>query len=129
MRNAAARPQEGGCCILSKSGAPHDHLTPEQRQSVERQSRDLATVGAELTPYRSNICGLRHHPVYHEPIAPGEPALPLILGELERKLTAAWFGLLGGITGENAVSAKLAGQVGAMAGAWREWGRRPGLLE
>jgi hypothetical protein len=59
----------------------------------------------------------------------GEPAVPLILGELARKPSASWFGILGTITGENPVSAELAGHVGAMAGAWVEWGRRQGYLE
>jgi hypothetical protein len=104
-------------------------LTPEQRQSVEQRFRDLAIQWAELTAYRSNVGGLRHHAVYQELMSLGEPAVPLILGELARKPSASWFGILGTITGENPVSAELAGHVGAMAGAWLEWGRRQGYLE
>jgi hypothetical protein len=104
-------------------------LTPEQRQDVERRFRDLASEWAELTAYRSNMGGLRHHPVYHELIALGEAAIPLILGELERKPSVAWFGLLAAITGEDPIPPELAGHVAAMAGAWLEWGRGRGYLE
>ena len=104
-------------------------LTPEQRQTVEQQFRDLASQWAELTAYRSHIGGLRNHPAYQVLIAPGEPAVPLILGELERNTSASWFGLHGGITGENPVSDALAGHVRAMAGVWLEWGRQHGYLE
>jgi hypothetical protein len=99
-------------------------LTPKQRQGIELKFRQLANAWAELTAYRSNIGGLRHHPVYLELLALGEPAVPLILGELERKPGVSWFGLLGAITGESPVSAQMAGHVEAMASAWLEWGRR-----
>ena len=52
------------------------------------QIRDLASQWADLTAYRSNIGGLRNHPVFQELIALGEPAVPLILGGLERKPSA-----------------------------------------
>ena len=104
-------------------------LTPEQRQTVERRFRDLATEWAELTAYRSNMGALRDHPVYRELVALGEPAVPLILSELEREPSVSWFGLLTSITGENPVSPELAGRVAAMAGAWLEWGRRQGYSE
>ena len=103
-------------------------LTPEQRQSIEQRFRHLASQWAELTAYRSNIGGLRNHPVYLELLALGEPAVALILDELERKPSASWFGLLGAITGESPVPAHLAGHVESMAGAWLEWGRRHGYL-
>jgi hypothetical protein len=95
-------------------------LTPEQRQSVEHRFRDLASQWAELIAYRSNIGGLRHHPVYLELLALGEPAVPLILGELERKPSPSWFGLLGAITGADPVPAHVAGHVEFMSGAWRQ---------
>jgi hypothetical protein len=104
-------------------------LTSDQRQAVEREFRDLLPQWAELTAYRSNMGALRDHPVYHELVALCEPAVPLILGELERKPSASWFGLLAAITGENPVPPELAGHVAAMAAAWLEWGRRQGYLE
>jgi hypothetical protein len=104
-------------------------LTPEQRQSVERQFRSLATRWAELTLYRSNVGALRHHPVYQELIGLGEPAVPLILRELERRPSVSWFGMLADITGESPAPPELAGHVGAMAEAWLDWGCRQGYVE
>jgi hypothetical protein len=104
-------------------------LTPEQRQTVERKFRTLATQWAELTAYRSNMGALRQDPVYHELIALGEPAVPLILSELEGQPSVSWFAALAEITGENPVPPELSGHVAAMAGAWLEWGRRQGYLE
>src|SRR5438552_16057230 len=104
-------------------------LTPEQRQTVERKFRNLLTQWTELTAYRSNMGTLRRHAVYQELIELGEPALPLILRELEREPSVSWFGPLAAITCENPVPAELAGQVEAMTEAWLEWGRRQGDLE
>ena len=59
-------------------------LDPEQRQTVERRLRDLATRWRELTLYRSNLGSLRRHPVYQELIGLGESAVPFILDELEK---------------------------------------------
>ncbi len=101
-------------------------LTPEQRQTVEREFRSLASRWDELTLYRSNLRPLRRHPVYQELITLGEAAIPLILKELERRPSASWFDLLGELTGEDPVPPELAGQVGAMADAWLEWGRGQG---
>jgi hypothetical protein len=104
-------------------------LTPEQRQTVERQFHGLAIRWTELTAYRSNMGGLRHHPVYQELIALGEPAVSLILRELERKPSVSWFGMLSAITGDDPVSPEQAGHVAAMADAWLGWGRQHGYLE
>ena len=104
-------------------------LTPEQRQPVESKFRDLANQWAELTAYRSNMSALRRHPLFDEIVALGEPAIPLILRELERKPSVPWFGLLATMTGENAVPPELAGRVAEMAGSWLAWGRRQGYLE
>ena len=101
-------------------------LTPEQRQTVERKFRNLAAKWAELTAYRSNMGALRHHPVYQELIELGEPALPLILRELEQRPSVSWFGPLAAITGENPIPAERAGHVEEMTEAWLEWGRRQG---
>ena len=104
-------------------------LTPEQRQTVERQFRSLAARWSELTHYRSNMGNLRGHPVYRDLTALGEPAVPLILRELERRPSVSWFGLLAEITGENPVPVESAGHVESMAESWLEWGRRRGYLE
>ncbi len=104
-------------------------LTPEQRQSIETRFRELKDQWNELMAYRSNVGRLRDHPVYQELLALGEPAVPLILVELERRPSTSWFGLLGAITGVNPVPEQRAGRVEAMAAAWLEWGRQRGYSE
>ena len=103
-------------------------LTPEQRQTIERRFRDLATRWDELTLYRSNLSALRNHPVYQDLIGLSEAAIPLILRELERKRSVSWIMPLADITGEDPIPAESAGHVTAMADAWLEWGRRRGFL-
>src|ERR1700685_3822369 len=83
----------GSCANLEH---PMIALTSEQRKSVEQSFRDLASQWTEMAAYRSNIGGLRHHPVYMDLLALGEPAVPLILGELERNWTHAVRQLLDG---------------------------------
>ena len=91
-------------------------LTPEQRLTVESKFRDLANQWAELTAYRSNMSALRRHPLFGEIVALGEPAVPLILRELERKPSVSWFGLLATMTGEPPVPSELAGRVAKWPG-------------
>jgi hypothetical protein len=104
-------------------------LTAEQRETVERRFRTLADQWAELTLYRSNLGALRRHPVYQDLVGLGEPAIPLILKELERRPSVSWFGVLVEITDENPVPTELAGHVAAMAEAWLEWGKGRGYVE
>jgi hypothetical protein len=103
-------------------------LTPEQQQDVTRRFQVLATRWDEATRYRSNIHALRNHPVYEELVALGEPAVPLILAELERESKVSWFAVLAAITGQNPVPPALAGRVDAMARAWLDWGRERGYV-
>jgi hypothetical protein len=101
-------------------------LTPEQQQDITRRFQELATQWIAAARYRSNMQALLNHPVYQELVALGEPAVPLILAELERETSVAWFTVLDRITGENPVPPALAGRVDAMARAWLDWGRQRG---
>jgi len=93
--------------VIPESGNNQEHamiaLTPEQRLTVESKFRDLANQWAELTACRSNMSALRRHPLFDEIVALGEPAVPLILRELERKPSVSWFGLLVTMTDENSL--------------------------
>jgi hypothetical protein len=101
-------------------------LTPEQQQDVARRFRALVNQWNAATRYRSNVNALCGHPVYQELIGLGEPAIPLILAEVEREPSVAWFIVLAAITGEDPIPPALAGRVDAMAEAWLDWGRRRG---
>lgn len=67
------------------------------------------------------------HPSYARIIGLGQSAVPLILHSLEREADD-WFYALRAITGENPVTATMAGDVRRMADAWIVWGRQKGLL-
>ena len=101
-------------------------LTPEQQQNLAQRFQGLANQWNAATRYRSNTHALRDHPVYQELVALGEPAVPLILMELEREPNVFWFLVLTTITGENPVPPALSGRVEAMAQAWIDWGRQRG---
>jgi hypothetical protein len=92
-------------------------LRPEERQAIEERFRDVAARWDELTRYRSNLGALRSHHVYRDLIGLGESAVPLLLGELERRPSVTWLMPLADITGADPVPPELAGRVAAMADA------------
>ena len=67
------------------------------------------------------------HPAYQRIIGMGRRAVPLLLGELEKK-PGHWFWALNAIAGENPVPAEAEGKLGDMAQAWLGWGRERGLI-
>ncbi len=98
--------------------------------SIDATDRTTAIHFAELaarwrddTEFLSSPPAMAKHPAYREIIAMGEPAIRLILAELEAR-PAFWFEALRSLTGEDPVPPEARGDVGAMAGAWLEWGRR-----
>jgi hypothetical protein len=58
-------------------------------------------------------------------IALGEPAVPLLLAELERE-PDWWFAALKAITRADPVAPEDRGTLSAMARAWLDWGRLHG---
>jgi hypothetical protein len=66
---------------------------------------------------------LADHPAYREIIAMGEPAITLILAELQAH-PDHWFEALKALTGEDPVPPEVSGDVQAMTRAWLEWGRQ-----
>jgi len=77
--------------------------------------------------YLSNSAQMAMLWPYQQIIGMGPAVVPLILAELERR-TDHWFWALEAITGENPVPEEAAGNVGEMARAWIDWGRRKGLV-
>ncbi len=100
-------------------------LTPEQQEVVARRFQVLVTRWNAATRYRSNINALRSHPVYRELVNLGDPAVPLILAEVEREPNVPGSSCSPRSLGRTRYPA-LAGRVNAMAEAWLDWGRRRG---
>jgi hypothetical protein len=84
---------------------------------------ELAARWRTETDALSSPAEVAAHPAYREIIAMGEPAIRLILAELETR-PDHWFEALRAMTGEDPVPPEARGDVGAMARAWLEWGRQ-----
>src|SRR5271169_6423726 len=94
-----------------------DSITVSFRQHVARWK-------AERGP-RSTAKSMTKQADYQAIIDLGEPAIPLILDELERE-TDHWFVALRAITGENPVRPEDQGDLKKMAESWIDWGHRNG---
>jgi hypothetical protein len=64
---------------------------------------------------------------YQNIIGMGDPAIPLLLEELQRE-PDHWFWALEAITLENPVPPEARGNIDDMARAWIEWGRQKGYI-
>jgi hypothetical protein len=62
---------------------------------------------------------------YQQIIGMGEPAIPLILDEFERR-PSHWSWALTAITGDDPVPESARGRLKEMAAAWLQWGREKG---
>jgi len=87
----------------------------------------LAWAWRQQTDFLSSSTAIVRHPAYRAIVAMGEPAVPLILGEL-RQRGGHWFAALREITGENPVRREDWGRVDSMTRAWLDWGERRGLI-
>ncbi len=64
---------------------------------------------------------------YQQIIGMGEPAVPLLLEELQRE-PDHWFWALEAITQESPVPPEAKGKLNETARAWIEWGRQKGYI-
>ena len=67
------------------------------------------------------------HPAYAQIVELGEPAIPLILREMQER-PFHWFVVLRAITGESPIPPEAAGKYDKMAEAWFAWGRKKGYI-
>lgn len=94
---------------------------------VESTFRALAQEWKDGCRLTSSTSAMVAHPAYQAIIALGQPAVPLLLQELERE-PAHWFEALRAITGEDPVSRDDWGNIPAMTATWLAWGRSRNLL-
>src|SRR5436189_3535977 len=69
----------------------------------------------------SSVTQMVMHPSYQRIIGLGQPAIPLILGEMKQQ-PDQWFWALKAISGENPVPQEHAGDVKRMTEDWLNWG-------
>ncbi len=105
-------------------GHPSDHAaTGRYAQPLRAPAREWK----DRSRFLSNTAQMAMLAPYQRIIGMGEPAVPLILEELQRE-PDQWYWALEMITEENPVPPGAAGDVRRMAQAWIEWGKQRGYL-
>ncbi len=98
-----------------------------RRKTLRERFADLADDWRTGRPAASSsVRQLAMHPAYQAIIGMGEDAVPLIIGELERK-PDHWFWALQAITGKDPVKPDHAGRMRLMAQDWAEWAQAAGI--
>lgn len=87
----------------------------------------LARAWKNETRYLSSLEEIVLNRAYQQIIGMGDPAVPLILRELERE-PDHWYWALSAITGYEPDLPEESANVETMATAWLEWGRGRGLV-
>ena len=100
-------------------------VLPSQERSLVEKFEALASQWYDETGGYSFIVEKTSHPAYQKIINMGQPAVSLLLRELEQK-PAHWFKALRTITGANPVQPEQRGRMRQMAEAWLKWGREHG---
>jgi len=87
----------------------------------------LASQWKEESVHMSNTAQMAMLRSYQQIIGMGDPAIPLLLEELQRE-PDHWFWALEVITSENPVPPEANGRIDDMAQAWINWGRQKGYI-
>jgi hypothetical protein len=102
----------------------------EDVSPIANGSKDFTALVNEWKAARVNVSRVDKMVLltpYQQIIGMGQPAVPLILKELERS-PDHWFWALHAITGENPVPEDARGNLPQMAAAWLAWGRDQGYV-
>jgi len=75
---------------------------PSAADGLAHRFHSLIATWRRETALQSSVTAIAMHPAYQQIIGLGEPALPLIFGELRRE-PDHWFWALGAITGKPSV--------------------------
>jgi len=95
---------------------------------VRERFQRLVAEWKEQSRYYSNTAQMAMLRPYQRIIGMGQPAVPLILEELQRE-PDHWFWALESITDQNPVPPDAMGKVRLMAQAWIQWGEQNGYCE
>ena len=101
--------------------APAPDVMAETQREFQRLSEEWKSSRGPAT----TVAAMVKHPAYLEIVQLGEPAIPLLLKELEQQ-PDHWFAALRAMTGANPVRDEDRGDVTRMAESWIEWGRANG---
>lgn len=101
------------------------HSAQQEPDDIERIFNDLVRVVIQDTRSESSTVKIATHPAYQQIIGLGQPAIPLLLRELERR-SGRWFWALKAISRFDPVEPTDRGRTRKMIEAWVEWGTEVG---
>jgi hypothetical protein len=111
---------------MAAVGAGSAQAYPYEPDEVREIFDELADRWEVETEFLSMTPQITGHPAYFEIVALGFPAVPLILGRLQKNVRL-WFQALVAMTREN--PAADAETNSAAARLWIEWGQQQGLID
>jgi len=104
-------------------------MTIEIKVEVDAKTRaefqQLAAEWQQSRRFMSSLTAMVALSPYQKIIEMGDPAVPLLLAELERE-PDHWFAALSAITGADPVAVEDRGRMDRMFEAWLSWGRAQG---
>jgi hypothetical protein len=109
-----------GYGITASSGS--HYCVPENDFDLKLRFQGLRDEWIDDTLQSSSMEQIVLHPAYQRIIGMGQPALSLILEDLEREPNH-WFAALAAISGENPLNPEDYGDLDRMSAAWLAWGK------
>jgi hypothetical protein len=100
-------------------------LSKYEPDDLERIFNHLIQSVLSETRSESSTQRIAIHPAYQQIIGLGQPAVPLLLREVEKR-SGRWFWALKSITREDPVPAGDLGKTKKMSDAWLSWGKQQG---
>ena len=109
--------------------APHAQAKREPTTDLEAEFQKLARKWKYETGHFSFVSQMITHPAYQSILDMGEPAIPLILKDLQAQ-PDHWFPALAAISGESPqIPDEDRGRIRAISKIWIEWGKTKGYIE
>ena len=105
-----------------------EDLGPQPDSDPKKAFLIFAERWRKETAVLSSVARITAHPAYQQIIRLGEVSIPLILDDLAENGPDHWFSALAKVTGENPITAPMAGDLKRMTEAWLAWGNEKGYL-
>ena len=111
------------------TNAPQSQVRHRPSTELEAEFQELARKWKYETGHFSFVSQMITHPAYQSIIEMGEPAISLILKDLQDQ-PDHWFPALAAISGESPhIPDEDRGRIRAISKIWIEWGKTKGYIE
>lgn len=111
------------------TNATQSQVKSKPTTELEREFQELARKWKYETGHFSFVSQMITHPAYQSILEMGEPAIPLILKELQAE-PYHWFLALSTISGESPhIPDEDRGRIRAISKIWIDWGKARGYIE